>query len=70
LPRVYALALELIAHTDCVLDETNTALFVRAFQSVTPLTIGELWAVRSCCAWVAGKPPATGRARVSRLDGA
>ncbi|HEV8059072.1 MAG TPA: glucoamylase family protein, partial [Gemmataceae bacterium] len=45
LPRVYALALELIAHTDCVLDETNTTLFVRAYQSVTPLTIGELWAV-------------------------
>ena len=45
LPRVYALALELIAHTDCVLDETPTTLFVLAYQSVTPLTIGELWAV-------------------------
>ena len=45
LPRVYALALELIAHTDCVLDETTTTRFVRAYQSVTPLTIGELWAV-------------------------
>ncbi len=45
LPRVYALALELIAHTDCVLDDTTTTLFVRAYQTVTPLTIGELWAV-------------------------
>jgi cyclic beta-1,2-glucan synthetase len=45
LPRVYALALELVAHTDCVLDETTTTLFVRAYQGVTPLTIGELWAV-------------------------
>jgi cyclic beta-1,2-glucan synthetase len=45
LPRVYALALELIAHTDCVLDETTTTRFVSAYQTVTPLTIGELWAV-------------------------
>src|SRR5262249_41635057 len=44
-PRVYALALELIAHCDSCLDEANNTQFVRAYQSVTPLTIGELWAV-------------------------
>lgn len=45
LPRIYALALGLIAHTDSSPDETSIHRFVRAYQSVTPLTIGELWAV-------------------------
>jgi cyclic beta-1,2-glucan synthetase len=44
-PRVYVLALELIAHTDSSLDENNVGRFVQAYQSVAPLTIGELWAV-------------------------
>src|SRR5579884_1895463 len=44
-PRVYALALALIAHTDSNLDEAHIARFVQAFQTVAPLTIGELWAV-------------------------
>jgi cyclic beta-1,2-glucan synthetase len=44
-PRVYALALTLVAHTDSELDETRIARFVRAFQEVAPLTIGELWAL-------------------------
>ncbi len=45
LPRVYALSVELIAHTDSSLDETNITRFVQAYQTHTPLTIGELWAV-------------------------
>jgi cellobiose phosphorylase len=44
-PRVYTLALELIAHTDSSLDETNITRFVEAYQTVSPLSIGELWAV-------------------------
>ena len=44
-PRVYALALALVAHTDGGLDEARLTRFVEAFQSVAPLTIGELWAV-------------------------
>src|SRR5262249_19172746 len=44
-PRVYALALELIAHTDSSLDETNITRFVQAYQTGAPLAIGELWAV-------------------------
>jgi cyclic beta-1,2-glucan synthetase len=44
-PRVYALALELVAHTDSELDETRIARFVRAFQEASPLSIGELWAL-------------------------
>jgi len=44
-PRVYALALAMIAHTDCRLDADTLKRFIRAFQRVTPLRIGELWAV-------------------------
>src|SRR5262245_1982238 len=44
-PRVYWLALELVAHTDSALEEATLTRFVRAYQEVTPLTIGELWAV-------------------------
>jgi cyclic beta-1,2-glucan synthetase len=44
-PRAYALALELIAHTDSSLDEEHIRRFVQAYQDVSPLTIGELWAV-------------------------
>src|SRR5258708_924472 len=44
-PRIYALALSLIAHTDSNLAETHIASFVQAYQREAPLTIGELWAV-------------------------
>ena len=44
-PRVYVLAVELIAHTDSALDEETIVRFLRAFQSVAHLSIGEVWAV-------------------------
>jgi cyclic beta-1,2-glucan synthetase len=44
-PRVHALALALVAHTDSELDLTRLDHFVEAFQGVAPLTIGELWAL-------------------------
>src|SRR5437764_4597676 len=44
-PRIYALALALIAHTDSHLDTETLRRFIRAYQRITPLTIGELWAV-------------------------
>src|SRR5207302_3809640 len=44
-PRVYAIALALIAHTDSRLDADTLARFIRSYQQVTPLTIGELWAI-------------------------
>ncbi|HNP85491.1 MAG TPA: glucoamylase family protein [Kouleothrix sp.] len=44
-PRVYALALELIAHTDSRIDPAQLLSYVNAYQSVTPLYMGELWAV-------------------------
>src|ERR1700716_1071365 len=44
-PRIYAVALALIAHTDCRLDTTTLRRFIAAYQTVDPLSIGELWAV-------------------------
>lgn len=45
LPRVYDLAHELITHTDSSLDEDLISGFIAAYQRVTPLTTGEIWAV-------------------------
>lgn len=45
LPRVYALAVTLLTHTDSHLEEAVILGFVRAFQEVAPLSTGELWAV-------------------------
>lgn len=44
-PRVYAIALELIAHSDGRVDAENLSHFVAAYQTASPLTLGELWAV-------------------------
>ncbi|MBI5879881.1 MAG: hypothetical protein HZB53_19720 [Chloroflexi bacterium] len=44
-PRVYGIALELIAHGDSRLDADSIVRFVSAYQTVAPLSIGELWAV-------------------------
>jgi cyclic beta-1,2-glucan synthetase len=44
-PRVYGLAWAFVAHTDSRLDLEMLRRFVRAYQRVQPLTIGELWAV-------------------------
>jgi cyclic beta-1,2-glucan synthetase len=44
-PRIYAVALALIAHTDSRLDTNTLRRFIVAYQTVTPLSIGELWAV-------------------------
>ena len=42
--RIHAMALELIRHGDGRLDTERLTRFVLAFQTVAPLTIGELWA--------------------------
>ena len=44
-PRIYVLALALIAHTDSRLDTNTLRRFIAAYQTVAPLSIGELWAV-------------------------
>ncbi|HJX51967.1 MAG TPA: glucoamylase family protein, partial [Polyangia bacterium] len=45
LPRVYDIALEAISHGDGRVDVEGLAGFVAAYQTVTALTLGELWAI-------------------------
>ena len=44
-PRVYEIALELVSHGDGDLDAENISHFLCAYQQVTALSLGELWAV-------------------------
>jgi len=45
LPRVYDIALETISHGDGRVDPENLSSLVAAYQSVTTLKLGELWAI-------------------------
>jgi cyclic beta-1,2-glucan synthetase len=45
LPRIYALARELVSHAGLRLDNENIVAFVEAYQSVRALAIAELWAI-------------------------
>lgn len=44
-PRVYDIALQIIEHGDGRWDLENLNRFIRAYQSVIELTLGELWAI-------------------------
>jgi cyclic beta-1,2-glucan synthetase len=44
-PRVFGMAWAFVAHTDSRFDSEMLVRYVRAYQEVQPLTIGELWAV-------------------------
>lgn len=45
LPRVYALSMDAIAHGDGRIDADMASRFIAAYQTVTPLKLGELWAI-------------------------
>ncbi|HEY0076167.1 MAG TPA: hypothetical protein VGB77_18845, partial [Abditibacteriaceae bacterium] len=45
MPRVYALAVELVKRSDSRLDKANISDWIQAYQDETPLTTGELWAL-------------------------
>jgi len=45
LPCVYDLALEKISHGDARVDSESLSGFVETYQTVTPLKLGELWAI-------------------------
>ncbi len=45
LARVYDIALEVISHGDGRIDPENLTRFVAAYQGVSELTLGELWAI-------------------------
>ena len=42
--RIYAVAVELVRHSDSRLDRQQLTQFLNSYQRVAPLTIGELWA--------------------------
>jgi cyclic beta-1,2-glucan synthetase len=44
-PRVYELAVVLAEHTDARLEEDLLEAFVEAYQEISPLSMGEIWAV-------------------------
>ena len=44
-PRVYDIALEAVAHGDGRVDAESLGRFVAAYQTVTALKLGELWAI-------------------------
>src|SRR5664280_1045819 len=45
LPRVYDIAKEIISHGEGHIDPENLRRFVTAYQTITPLKLGELWAI-------------------------
>ena len=45
LPRVYDIAIETISHGDGRVDPGSLSSFVAAYQTITGLTLGELWAI-------------------------
>ncbi|MDW5443660.1 GH36-type glycosyl hydrolase domain-containing protein [Polaromonas sp. SM01] len=45
LPRVYGIAWAYVAHTDSVLDPVLFTAFLHAYQDVSELSLGELWAL-------------------------
>src|SRR5688572_13281113 len=45
LPRVYSIAIEIIAHSDGRIDPENLVAFIKAYQKVSNLNLGELWAI-------------------------
>src|SRR5579884_658681 len=42
--RIYAVAVELVRHSDSRLERQQLTQFLNSYQRVAPLTIGELWA--------------------------
>src|SRR5439155_15532239 len=44
-PRIDVLSIALVAHSDSHLDTDTLRRFINAYQTMAPLSIGELWAV-------------------------
>jgi hypothetical protein len=45
LPRVYDIAIEIISHGEGHVNPESLRRFVTAYQTITPLKLGELWAI-------------------------
>ena len=72
---MFGIAWAFVAHTDSRFDPDMLCRFVRAYQRVQPLTIGELWAVAITLRIVlvenlrrAAKPIVSGRAARQEAD--
>jgi cellobiose phosphorylase len=70
LPRVYDIVLGFVSHVDAQLEMESIAAFLSAYQVVTPLKIGELWAVPIMIrlALIENLRRITDRLRVGRKD--
>lgn len=45
IPRVYSIVLELLSHVDAQIDKESLKAFIEAYQTESPLKLGELWAI-------------------------
>ena len=63
---MFGIAWAFVAHTDSRFEPETLRRFVRAYQRVQPLTIGELWAVADHAAHRAGREPAAARGALVR----
>ncbi len=45
IPRIYYLARDLASHAGLHMEQGNIEAFIKGYQTVAPLTIGEIWAV-------------------------
>ena len=45
LPRVYDIAIDIISHSDGRVDMKSLSAFIKAYQTITTLKLGELWAI-------------------------
>lgn len=45
LPRVYDIAVEIFSHTDGLINLKSLTGFIRSYQTITTLKLGELWAI-------------------------
>lgn len=70
LPRVYDIALEIISHGDGRIDPKSLSSFVAAYQTVTELKLGELWAIPIMLrlALIENLRRVAGRIAVGRID--
>ncbi len=67
-PRVFALAWELIELSQGQIDLTQAAAFIQDYQQVTPLTIGELWALITMLRIGILERLASAAAKLTRMD--
>lgn len=45
LPRIYGIAVDLVENTASAVNKENVTIYLKHYQKITPLTMGELWAL-------------------------